>query len=330
MSSPRRHFSTLCLITALGLFACGVSSAQHTALPKAPNTAPAATAAPEGLIRNPPAQYPALSKRHGEQGRVEVKVRVDAQGTPIHAEVGYSSGYPRLDASALEAVMRWRFPHVRNRDGTQSTWAFAPFNFFFDGPELSPPAWNSQAAAVVRSHFRLAGASQFRSDSPASFFVDVLPDGTISDKFLHRSSGMPGWDNTATQILDKVLFPPNRHGLLPRKALVYMASNRVDVTPLAGWQEQGQVTEKRYEERVAVRIQGRLGPPEAMPDHLRTDVEMSLSPDGGIIGKRLAQSSGNKQWDDAVLSAIDRTRFVPRDIGGRVPPSLTIAFSPRS
>ena len=44
--------------------------------------------------------------------------------------------------------------------------------------------------------------------------------------------------------------------------------------------------------------------------------------------RRLVKSSGNEDWDDAVLRAIDRTGDLPRDTDGRVPPVLVISFTP--
>ena len=63
------------------------------------------------------------------------------------------------------------------------------------------------------------------------------------------------------------------------------------------------------------------GNPEAV-------VEVRTTADGSIIGQRLIKSSGNRAWDDAVIKAIIRTETLPRDVDGRVPASLTIAFRP--
>jgi colicin import membrane protein len=40
-------------------------------------------------------------------------------------------------------------------------------------------------------------------------------------------------------------------------------------------------------------------------------------------------SSGHREWDEAVLRAIDRTGTLPRDADGRVPPVIEITFRPR-
>jgi len=39
-------------------------------------------------------------------------------------------------------------------------------------------------------------------------------------------------------------------------------------------------------------------------------------------------SSGVKAWDDAMLSAIDKTEIVPKDIDGLVPPIIVLGFRP--
>ena len=51
----------------------------------------------------------------GEQGKVVLRVLIDAQGLPQQVELKQSSGYERLDQQALETVQRWRFvPGKRN------------------------------------------------------------------------------------------------------------------------------------------------------------------------------------------------------------------------
>ena len=58
------------------------------------------------------------------------------------------------------------------------------------------------------------------------------------------------------------------------------------------------------------------------------EVEVRAAAGGSIISKRLVKSSGNKEWDEAVLRAIDRTAALPRDNDGSVPPALTLVFRP--
>lgn len=65
-----------------------------------------------------PARYPPESIRRGEQGTVQVRVRVGADGSPLNASVTTSSGFPRLDEAALKAVLHRQFDPVL-RDGTR-------------------------------------------------------------------------------------------------------------------------------------------------------------------------------------------------------------------
>ena len=84
-----------------------------------------------------------------------------------------------------------------------------------------------------------------------------------------------------------------------------------------------------YGDKVAAKVKPNIVYPDAISGNPRAEVEVRLSPDGTIVGKRLVQSSGNKAWDDAVLRALDKTETLPRGVDGRVPPSLTIGFRPQ-
>ena len=58
------------------------------------------------------------------------------------------------------------------------------------------------------------------------------------------------------------------------------------------------------------------------------EVEVTTASGGTIIARRLVKSSGQKEWDEAVLRAIDRTPSLPRDSDGRVPQTIIIEFRP--
>ena len=59
------------------------------------------------------------------------------------------------------------------------------------------------------------------------------------------------------------------------------------------------------------------------------EVEVRAAPSGTIVARRLVKSSGSREWDEAVLRAIDRTGSLPRDTDGRVPPTIIVAFRPQ-
>ena len=72
-------------------------------------------------LHNPPAAYPALSRRLGEEGTVRLRVRVGADGQALMVRLAESSGFARLDDSAREAVAHWRFvPARRGQEAIES------------------------------------------------------------------------------------------------------------------------------------------------------------------------------------------------------------------
>ena len=75
-------------------------------------------------------------------------------------------------------------------------------------------------------------------------------------------------------------------------------------------------------------IKGRVRPnlvfSGAVSGNPLVSVEVRLAPDGTVLGRpRVMKSSGNKDWDDAVVRAFEKTEVLPRD-GGRVWSPLVI------
>ncbi len=84
-----------------------------------------------------------------------------------------------------------------------------------------------------------------------------------------------------------------------------------------------------YAGRIRARIKPNITYTESVAGNPTAEVEVRTSPDGTIISRKLVKSSGVKSWDDAVLNAIDKTEVLPHDVDGRVPPALTLVFSPK-
>jgi colicin import membrane protein len=83
-----------------------------------------------------------------------------------------------------------------------------------------------------------------------------------------------------------------------------------------------------YAGKLIASIRPRILFTENLKGNPSADVEVRAAPGGSILSRRLVKSSGNKDWDEAVLRAIDRTGELPRDVDGRVPPVLVITFTP--
>jgi colicin import membrane protein len=56
-------------------------------------------------------------------------------------------------------------------------------------------------------------------------------------------------------------------------------------------------------------------------------VRVRVAPDGTILARELIKSSGQADWDQAVLDAIDRAGILPRDTDSRVPPVIDIPWT---
>lgn len=80
-------------------------------------------------------EYPALSKRLGEQGRVDMRVHVLANGDAGEVELRQSSGHARLDAAAVAAVKKFKFNPSRTRSGRAvDSWMNVPITYVLEGP----------------------------------------------------------------------------------------------------------------------------------------------------------------------------------------------------
>ena len=80
-------------------------------------------------LQNPAPQYPPLARRMREQGKVILRVLVDADGLPERVELRTSSGSVRLDQSAQDTVKRWKFVPARQGERNVAAWVLVPITF---------------------------------------------------------------------------------------------------------------------------------------------------------------------------------------------------------
>jgi len=84
-----------------------------------------------------------------------------------------------------------------------------------------------------------------------------------------------------------------------------------------------------YAGRIRARIKPNIVFTEELQGNPTAEVEVRTAPDGTIVGRKVTQSSGVKEWDEAVLKAIDKTQVLPRDIDGSMPSALLLVFRPK-
>ena len=108
----------------------------------APPTAPAAAPAETeqavqvwqaDYLRNPKPEYPNSSRRLGEHGTVVLRVLVSPAGDASRVELKGTSGYHRLDDSALAAVRQWKFVPARRGEQPVAAWVVVPIRFTLKG-----------------------------------------------------------------------------------------------------------------------------------------------------------------------------------------------------
>ena len=84
-----------------------------------------------------------------------------------------------------------------------------------------------------------------------------------------------------------------------------------------------------YAGRIAARIKPNIVFAGNLPDNPRVEVEIRAAPDGTILGRpKISKSSGNREWDEAVVRAIEKTEVLPRDTDGRVPGTIPLSARP--
>lgn len=80
-------------------------------------------------LRNPAPAYPPLARRLREEGKVVLRAFVTPDGAAGQVELRTSSGFPRLDQAARDAVSRWKFVPARRGDETVGAWVLIPIVF---------------------------------------------------------------------------------------------------------------------------------------------------------------------------------------------------------
>jgi TonB family protein len=78
-----------------------------------------------------------------------------------------------------------------------------------------------------------------------------------------------------------------------------------------------------YTEKIKASVMSNVAEqPNAGP----VSVQIKSRPDGMILKKQLIRSSGDPDWDNAILQGIDKTEKLPTDIDGRTPTTMVVKF----
>ncbi|HVZ79803.1 MAG TPA: TonB family protein [bacterium] len=100
--------------------------------PQAKGPAQSGTADRPSYLRNPPPPYPLEARLAKQQGRVTLRVSIDAEGNVTGVLLKASSGFPLLDEAALATVRDWKFKPARLGGVAISTETDIPVRFRLD------------------------------------------------------------------------------------------------------------------------------------------------------------------------------------------------------
>lgn len=101
------------------------SSHHESAMP----SPPVKTFRDRDIFFNPKPIYPLLSRRMREQGAVQLKLCIDDRGRVENVQLVKSSGYEKLDRSAMEGVREWKFSALESQDQALSHCYHLPVHF---------------------------------------------------------------------------------------------------------------------------------------------------------------------------------------------------------
>ena len=80
-------------------------------------------------LNNPRPAYPALSRRLREQGIVLLEILILPDGTVGEVKIKESSGFKRLDDTAVKAVKQWKYTPARRGNEPIAYWYLQPLEF---------------------------------------------------------------------------------------------------------------------------------------------------------------------------------------------------------
>jgi TonB family protein len=155
-----------------------------------------------GILRRVLPEYPNASMRAGEEGGTVVQVLVDESGYASDVKVARSSGFERLDDSAVSAVRKWKFAPAMK--GT-----------------LAVAAWGEMELRFNLYRFTVSRIN----DAP----LDLLPPGELAAGA--NETPVPGGDVALELLMDEL------NAMLPGESGAAWPSGEVTriKQALAGW-----------------------------------------------------------------------------------------------
>src|SRR5690606_21392703 len=145
-------------------------------------------------LNNPRPAYPALSRRLREQGTVLLEILILPDGTVGEVKIKESSGFKRLDDTAVKAVKQWRYTPARSDNGSL-------------GAPVTPPREDAHQLNNPRPAYP-ALSRRLREQGTVLLEILILPDGTVGEVKIKESSGFKRLDDTAVKAVKQWRYTP--------------------------------------------------------------------------------------------------------------------------
>lgn len=157
-----------------------------------------------------------------------LRVLVGKDGSVENWQVKVSSGFPRLDASAIKSLERVRYRPAKTQSGRSAElWVDAPFVFELEREDPAPTVTKDGAGegyagritAAIKPNIMLA--ESVPEDSSAEVEIRTEPSGRIVEYRLSKSSGVAAWDSAVLRAMARTeRLPLDINGKVP--AMLYI------------------------------------------------------------------------------------------------------------
>jgi TonB family protein len=116
-----------------------------------------------------------------------------------------------------------------------------------------------------------------------------------------------------------------KRGLANPYDTLFKGDNKDDVSPNTKLKPASDTPSlsSAYTEKIKASVMSNV---DEQPSAGPVTVRIKSRPDGMILAKQLTRSSGDPDWDNAILQAIDKTKKLPTDIDGRTPTTMVVKF----
>jgi TonB family protein len=176
--------------------------------------------------------YPALSKKRGEEGLSVVRIEVDADGVVRATQLVFTSGFARLDEASLDAFTGARMIPATINGEPVNTWVNIPIAWNLAGHSAYRPHrvndTEIQIPIILKSYRLKVGPNDYPPESrgshqegDCSIRAQIDKGGTVTEVSVSKSTGFATLDQACVQAIQGSLRPGPPGGRSDRRLCHY-------------------------------------------------------------------------------------------------------------